>query len=246
VKLLRFIVRAAVVLPLIIFGLFCVTLVYPIVSYVARNRLNRYWSIVLMRACGMRITVRGEPCMSIPVFWVANHVSWIDIFVLNTVRNTVFVAKSEIRNWPLVGRLVAGGGTLFIERGQRHALQTMNLVMQERFQRGDAVGVFPEGTTSEGFSLLPFHAGLFEPARAADVTMQPIAFRYYQHGRRSGFAAFVGQETLVGNLWRILGATGLEVELIFLPTLTTHHPDGTQATRQELSGEASQAIAAQL
>ena len=173
--------------------------------------------------------------MTGPVLLVANHVSWIDIFVLNSARATSFVAKSEIRSWPVIGWLVAGAGTLFIERGQRHAVHAMGESMQARFRQGDAVGLFPEGTTSEGSELRPFHASLFEPARAAAVEIQPVALRFLQHGQRSGFAAFIGDESLVANLWRVMGTTGLSVEVVFLPPLATRNADGSLPTRLELS-----------
>ncbi|MFD4841080.1 lysophospholipid acyltransferase family protein [Achromobacter sp. NPDC058515] len=241
-KLLRFVLRLSLVLPLILFGLLCVGLVYPLLRPTARAWLNRSWSRCLMAACGLRVIFKGQPRMTGPVLLVANHVSWIDIFVLNSARATSFVAKSEIRSWPVIGWLVAGAGTLFIERGQRHAVHAMGESMQARFKQGDAVGLFPEGTTTEGFELLPFHASLFEPARAAAIDIQPVALRFLQHGKRSGYAAFVGEESLVANLWRVLGVTGLAVEVVFLPALETRHPDGSLPTRLELSHQARDAI----
>ena len=102
-KLLRFVLRLALVLPLIVFGLFCVGLVYPFIRPRSRAWLNRSWSRALMAACGVKVTFKGDPRMSGPVLLVANHVSWIDIFVLNSARPTSFVAKSEIRKWPVIG-----------------------------------------------------------------------------------------------------------------------------------------------
>ena len=166
-KLLRFVLRLVLVLPWIVLGLLCVGLAYPLLGIRSRAWLNRHWSRCLMAFCGLQVIIKGEPRLTGPVLLVANHVSWIDIFVLNSARATSFVAKSEIRSWPVIGWLVAGAGTLFIERGQRHAVHAMGEAMQARFKQGDAVGLFPEGTTSEGFELLPFHASLFEPARAA-------------------------------------------------------------------------------
>lgn len=241
-KLLRFVLRLFLVLPWIVFGLLCVGLVYPWLRPKSRAWLNRSWSRFLMAACGVRVVFRGEPRMTGPVLLVANHVSWIDIFVLNSARATSFVAKSEIRSWPVIGWLVAGAGTLFIERGQRHAVHAMGESMQARFRQGDAVGLFPEGTTSEGNELRPFHASLFEPARAAAVEIQPVALRFLQHGQRSGFAAFIGDESLVANLWRVMGTTGLSVEVVFLPPLATRNADGSLPTRLELSHQARDAI----
>ncbi|MBB1628984.1 1-acyl-sn-glycerol-3-phosphate acyltransferase [Achromobacter sp. UMC71] len=245
-KLLRFVLRLILVVPLIVFGLLCVGLVYPLLRPKSRAWLNRTWSRWLMAACGLRVVFKGEPRMTGPVLLVANHVSWIDIFVLNSARATSFVAKSEIRSWPVIGWLVAGAGTLFIERGQRHAVHAMGESMQARFKLGDAVGLFPEGTTSDGFALLPFHASLFEPARSAAIEIQPVALRFLKNGERSGFAAFVGEETLVANLWRVLGTTGLTVEAVFLPVLAARHADGSLPTRLELSHQARDAIQAAL
>lgn len=245
-KLLRFVLRVIVVLPWILFGLFCVSIVYRWLSASQRARLNRFWSRWLMRMCGIRVSVQGDPRMQGAVLWVANHVSWIDIFVVNSVRATSFIAKSEIRSWPVIGSLAAGAGTLFIERAQRHAVHAMGQSIHERFARGDAVGLFPEGTTSEGFELRPFHASLFEPARSAGVDIQPVAMRFLQHGKRSGFAAFVGEESLVANLWRVLGTTGLAVEVVFLPAVPTRHENGEPFTRLELARQAREAILPQL
>jgi 1-acyl-sn-glycerol-3-phosphate acyltransferase len=146
-------------------------------------------------------------------------VSWLDIFVLNVVRSTTFVAKQEIRRWPLLGWLAAGADTIFIERGFRHAVQRVGHAMHKRFARGQVVGLFPEGTTSEGFDVLSFYGNLFEPGRATEVTVQPVALTYFYLGQRSAMPAFVGEESLIRNLWRILGATGVSVGLTFLPAV---------------------------
>lgn len=241
-KLLRFVPRALLVILLVLLGLLLVGTIYAMIGSRARAMLNRTWSRCLLLICGIRITVRGDPRMKGAVLLVANHVSWIDIFVINAVRPTAFVAKSEIRKWPMVGWLVAGAGTLFLERGHRHAVHAVSDAMQVRFRRGEAVGLFPEGTTTEGFDLLPFHGSLLEPARQGKVPIQPLALRFLRHGKRDSFAAFVGEETLVGNLWRVLCATGLAVDIVYLPPLPVAHEDGTAATRLELARWARETI----
>lgn len=241
-KFPRIVLRLIVVFFWILFGLLCVGLVYPLMKPSARARLNRFWSRRLMAFCGIRIVVTGQPLLSGPVLWVANHVSWIDIFVVNAVRATAFVAKSEIRHWPVIGWLAAGAGTIFIERGQRQAVQGISDAVQTRFQQDEAVGLFPEGTTSEGDTVRPFHASLFEPARATGVPIQPVALRFLQHGQRSPLAAFVGEETLATNLWRVLGATGLSVEVDFVSPVATESADGTPLTRLQISKHARSAI----
>jgi len=214
---LRFTLRVIPVVVWLLLGLATVTLAFPIIPMRWRSALNHAWSRVLMALCGVQMRVLGSPVLHGPVLWVANHVSWIDIFCLNSVRSTAFVAKREIRQWPIIGWLVAGAGTIFIERGSRQALRHVGEQMQQRLRRGEAVGLFPEGTTSAGFDVMPFHASLFEAAIRARVDIQPVALRFYQHGRRSDVAAFTGDQTLAANMWQLLGATGICVELEFLP-----------------------------
>ena len=226
-----FTARMALLLPLLVVGLLCVAVVYPLLSVAGRCRLNRRWSRLLLAVCGIRVRTAGVPILEGPVLYVANHVSWIDIFVMNSIRATAFIAKSEIRAWPVIGYLVAGAGTLFIQRGQRHAVHAVSEAMQARFAQGEALGLFPEGTTSVGDDLLPFHASLFEPVRFASVPVQPLAMQFRQHGKRSSTAAFVGEETLVANLWRVLGSRGLSVDIIYLPPLDLS-VDGAPAMSQ--------------
>ena len=241
-KLLRFTARLLCVVPWLLLGLLSVTVIFPLANAAVRAWMMRNWSRVLLACCGVSVHTRGAAVMQGAVLTVANHVSWIDIFVLNTVRATAFIAKSEIRKWPVIGWLVAGAGTVFIERGQRHAVTVVGKDMQRRFGLGAAVGLFPEGTTSEGLAVRPFHASLFEPACGLAVDVQPVALRFLHRGQRSGYAAFVGEESLVANLWRVMGTTGVAVEAIYLPVLSTRQPDGSPRTRQELSREAHAAI----
>jgi 1-acyl-sn-glycerol-3-phosphate acyltransferase len=245
-KLLRFLPRCAAVIVLVLLGLFLTATAYPWIGMRGRWTLNQTWSRCLLWICGISLKVRGAPLMDGPVLVVANHVSWIDIFVINAVRPTAFIAKSEIRKWPVIGWLVAGAGTVFIQRGQRHAIQAAGEAMKRRFAVGEAVGLFPEGTTSEGFSLLPFHGSLFEPARQAQVAIQPLTLRFLRNGKRDAYAAFVGDETLVNNLWRVLSTRGLAVETVYLPVLSLAGADGTPATRAELAHRARAAIESQL
>lgn len=242
---IRIIARLCLLLPLILAGLLSVGLLYPFASPSRRAWMTRLWSRALLRICGLSVTVSGQAIMSGPVLFVANHVSWIDIFVMNAVRPTAFIAKSEIRRWPIVGRLVAGAGTVFIERGQRRAVHGVSLAMRERFDRGEAVGLYPEGTTSDGLGLLPLHAGLLEPARFAGAPIQPLALIYACRGDRRAFPAFIGDETLVRNVCRLLGARGLTVAVHYMAAVNDKR-DGLEDTvldRIAIAGRVRDAIA---
>ena len=238
---LRFLIRVSLALVWIIAGLLHITLIYPLIGSSARHYSKRFWSEVLLKICGVRVRQVGGAVLEGPVLFVVNHVSWIDIFILNCTRATAFIAKSEIRKWPLIGWLANGADTIFIERASRHAVHKVGESMRQHFEQNQAVGLFPEGTTSTGYALLPFYANLFEPARKAGACIQPVVLRYYHHGRRSDFAAFVGEQTLLHNMWCVLGGTGTSVEMIFLPVLWDGQ--GEPPVRAELSRAAHQIMA---
>ncbi len=218
-QLVLFPFRLFVVVVWVLLGLLAVTVLFPIVSQSVRGAMIHRWSRVLMAVCGVRIRITGYEPHQGAVLWVANHVSWVDIFVLNAVRPTAFIAKSDIRSWPVIGWLVAGAGTVFIERGKRHAIRAVGQQMEQRFARGEVIGLFPEGTTSPGFDVAPFHTSLFDPAIRAGVDIQPMALRFYSEGRRSDHVAFVGEQTLVHNLWLLLTCRGVMVDIDVQPVL---------------------------
>lgn len=232
-RLLLFALRAPLVALWVLCGLLTIGLVFVWVGHRGRLALKKHWSRVLLFLCGVRTLIDGQPVATGAVLWAVNHVSWLDIFVLNVVRPTAFVAKQEIRHWPLIGWLAAGADTIFIERGYRHAVQRVGQAMKLRFERGQTVGLFPEGTTSDGFDVLSFYGNLFEPSRTPGVVVQPVALRYYHHKQRSAYAAFVGEETLIANLWRVLGTTGVSVEMVFLPAVAL--ADANKPPRAELA-----------
>lgn len=242
-KITRFTLRASLVTFWILCGLLIIALTYPWIGLSGRLWAKKYWSKILLTLCGVRVSQRGTPILQGGVLWVVNHVSWLDIFVLNCVRATAFVAKSEIRHWPLIGWLAAGAGTIFIERASRHAVHKVGHAMQAHFAREQAVGLFPEGTTSSGFDLLPFYANLFEPARKAATRIQPVALLYFHQGRRSDLAAFVGEQTLLESLWCVLSSSGLSIEIHFLPALLEAGAE-SPPPRVALSRLAREAIAA--
>lgn len=173
---------------------------------------------------------------------LANHISWIDVFALLGTLPSRFVAKSEIGRWPLVGWLVTLVGTLYIERGRRHAVAVMNHHVRERLKRGESIVVFGEGTTTDGFSLLPFHSNLIAPALEVGCEIWPVALRYTDRGVQTPAAKFVGEMSLVTSLWNILVARDIAVEVACLPAF----PASTDCTRHQLAHRARVAVAQHL
>ena len=166
------------------------------------------WSRRMLQAMGVQLRVVGNAPQTGPLLVVANHVSWLDILVLNAARPARFVSKADVKRWPLLGGLVAGAGTLFIERESRRDAMRVVHHMAEALQAGDVVAVFPEGTTGDGQTLLPFHANLLQPAVSTGVPVQPVgvAYRDPVTGAPSAAPVYVGDTTLLASIWQTLTA----------------------------------------
>jgi len=175
------------------------------------------WSGELLRIFGIALEVQGEPPAHGPLLVVVNHISWLDIVVIHAARHVRFVAKSDIRHWPLIGTLSTGGGTLYIERERRRDAMRVVHHMADALRAGDLVAVFPEGTTGDGRALLPFHANLLQAAISAGVPVQPAALRFAERATQATSYApsYIGDETLLGSVWRTLCAPPLTAYLRF-------------------------------
>ncbi len=245
--------RALLLVPHFFAGLAAALFVFPLVSRASSNRIMGAWSRILVVLCGARIEVGGA-AIPTPIrrtgidperlgrLALANHVSWIDVFALNAVIPCRFVAKSEIGRWPLLGALVTRSGTLFIERGRRHAVASMNHKVRDHLKAGETIALFPEGTTTDGSTLLPFHSNLLAPAVETRAAILPVVIRYVQDGERSKAAALVGDTTIAASLIRILIARKLVIRITLLPLIEVEPHEN----RHALARAARDAIATEL
>ena len=179
------------------------------------HRLIRWWSGVLVRVFGFRVSSRGEPVPG-AVLLVANHITWLDIELIHSRRMACFVAKSEIERWPLVGWLTKRAGTIFHRRGSPESLGAVQQVMVERMRAGLAVAVFPEGGTGPGDHVRTFHARIFQAAIDAGVPAQPVALKFTRGGAPCTAVAFRERESFMGNFLRVLGDPVTDAEVLFL------------------------------
>lgn len=160
---------------------------------------------------GVELKVVGAPAPAGPLLLVSNHVSWVDILALHAVCPCRFVAKADVEHWPLLGTLVTGGGTLYVKRESRRDAMRVVHRMVQALKDGDIVAVFPEGTTSDGSAVLPFHSGLIQAAISAGSPVQPVAVQIVdgRSGRPSRAVSYMGDESLAGSVWRTLCAREL-------------------------------------
>ncbi len=225
-------------------GLLTVALRFPFFTLARRRAAVKRWSQSLLHLLAIRLHVHGElpRAHAQPVMLVANHVSWLDIYAINAAIPVRFVAKSEVRAWPVIGWLSMKTGTLFIERARRRDTARINHEIAAAMQGGDVVAVFPEGTTTDGSQVLRFHSSLLQPALLAEAHVHPVALRFERSdGSLCVEAAYDGDKSLWDTLRLIAAQPVIHAHVWFLGAL----PVGA-AHRRTLAETAHRAIADRL
>ena len=207
-------------------GMAVMALRFPSLNAAGRQARIGWWSAGVLRALGVRLQISGTPRPGATLL-LANHISWLDVAALHAaVPQARFVSKADVLHWPLLGWLVKGAGTLFIERERkRDALRVVH-AMAQALRDGQTVAVFPEGTTGPGPALLPFHANLLQAAIATATPIQPVVLRFADAAQRfSPAVEFIGATTLLQSLWRVASAHGLVVHVDLLLAQASAHAD---------------------
>lgn len=209
-----------------------------------RQRLARRWACLMLAALGVRLDVHGWiPGERRPVgaLHVSNHISWLDNLALLATFRLPAVAKREVADWPVVGGFAKHLGTIFIDRERLSALPGEVARVSAVLSSGSGVLVSPEGTTWCGARMGRFRPAMFQAAIDAHADVVPIAIRYRtEDGTPTTAAAFVGDETLLASLRRVVSTRGLVLEVHVLPAL----PAGTSTDRRALALLAEYSIAA--
>jgi 1-acyl-sn-glycerol-3-phosphate acyltransferase len=221
-------------------GVATTLVVFPWIGLPRRRELIRRWSVRMLRMLRVEPRFYAVPAQGLPgnLLIVANHISWLDIFVLNALQPARFVAKAELRRWPVVGWLSKSVGTVFVERARRRHTGSVNRDTAAALRRGDVVAIFPEATATDGTTMLPFKSSLLQPIVDSEGHVQPIAIRYRNaDGARSVAPAYAGDTSFITSFWNVTGERSLIAEMHLgaaLPAIARH--------RRELARAAEQAI----
>lgn len=217
---------------LVVFTLFLLPLhlVFLLFAPGTANYSAFVWHILSSWTLGLGVTVSGRPQRG-PVLYLCNHVSWLDIIVLSRAAPLSFVAKADVAGWPVFSWLAKWQRTIFVERDQRSKTGVTIGAMVERLENHDALVLFPEGTSSEGWGVLPFKSALIgavvataarlEHQHEVDLFVQPVALAYTRlHGIALGRmeadrAAWIGDVDLVPHLWSVITTGGLQANIVF-------------------------------
>ncbi len=198
-------------------GIFTVYTVFARMSPAQKDARVQVWALEMLARLSIKLVVKGQPPVSGPMLLAANHISWVDICVTHAARHCRFVSKDEVRRWPVVSTLANAAGTLYITRESRRDAMRVVHQMAQCLRDGDVLAIFPEGTTGDGTSLLPFHANLLQAAISADAPVQPVALQFMDAstGQISFAPCYVGDDTLWQSLWRTLCADNVQAVVQF-------------------------------
>ena len=215
-------------------------LLFPIVNQAKRVRCRQRWSLRLLSLLAVHIETTPFTAPA-GCLIVANHISWLDIFAINAVRPSAFIAKSEVRGWPFIGWLSARHDTIFLRRGSHGHAREINAEIEALLHAGRDVALFPEGTTTDGSHLRPFHAALLQPAVETSRPILPLALSYHDsNGNPSPAPSYAGETSLLQCFAAILSTRSLTARIQPCPIIAT---DGQ--SRRELARLAHAAIAHQ-
>ena len=242
-KILR-IFRALRVALHLVWGLVIASVLFFITPATWHKRMAQRWSQKMLTIFNVETQFHGTmPNLETQgTVIISNHISWLDIWLIYAIRPVRFISKADVRDWPVIGWLALRSGTLFIRRDQRRHTATINRQAAELLTQGDCIGLFPEGTTTDGLRLLPFHSSLFQAAVIHQAPVIMLGIRYFlPDGSIDTAPAYHGGLTLLDSFRAVLARRRIHVEVTCLGTLDTHGK-----TRREISLAAETAIAKHL
>jgi 1-acyl-sn-glycerol-3-phosphate acyltransferase len=221
----------------LLLGVFQAAVLFGFYSLAARDRVISRWSAKLLKILGIRLVAGTPPEFAHGALLVANHISWLDVFLIHAARHVHFVSKHEVRDWPVIGWLAWRAGTLFIQRAKKSDTARINQEMHALLRDGAWVAVFPEGTSTDGSRLLRFLPSLFQPAVDENLPVVPTTLQYLTaEGDYTNAAAYADNVSFGTSLWRIAGEKGIVARVTFGTTIRSDN-------RRELAEAAHRDIA---
>ena len=221
-------------------GILIASLLLPISTKSFKKVLIKWWCQRLLAAFNLRVVTRGyipskKERLTTSMF-VANHISWTDIHALNSVIALRFIAKSEIKSWPVIGYLANKSNVLFIDRAKRQdAARIVNNAAMS-LKAGDNLCFFPEGTTTDGTMVMPFKGSLVQAAIQTNATIRPVAIRYPNpNGTVNTGVAYAGETTMRESIQEVLSQKRPIVELHFLAPISISELTAENKDRRHLT-----------
>lgn len=201
-----------------LYGVFIAGIVLPKLTPRRRDLVISRWSTALLDLLNIRVVVEGEvpPGGLSNTMFVANHISWVDIHALNSIHTARFIAKSEIKQWPVFGFFAVSVNTLFVNREKRHEAGKIVNSTKQALQEGDCICFFPEGTTTDGTEIKPFKGSLLQAAIEAKSEVRPFSIHYPDaENRVNTEMSYWGEMSLIESIRNVIRQQEASVVLKF-------------------------------
>lgn len=180
-----------------------------------RHMIIQYWAKRLLRILKIKITLSGEVLKFLgkdSYLVVSNHISWLDIPVIFSLKPMTFVSASDVKTWPIIGMLAKISGAIFVERNRKSSLVEVIQAMNHHFKNEKrSICIFPEGVTSNGYQVLPFKSNLFQSAFESNVLLLPLSIKYKENNVLTNRTSFHGSTTLFQSFKRVAKSNLIEV-----------------------------------
>ena len=203
--------------------------------------LIQYWAKRLLRILRIKITLTGEVLKFLSkdtYLIVSNHISWLDIPVIFSLKPITFVSASEVKTWPIIGILAKISGAIFVDRNRKSSLVEVIQAMNHHFKNEkQSICIFTEGITSNGYHVLPFKSNLFQSAFESNKLLLPLSIKYKENNILTNRTSFHGSTTLFQSFKRVAKSNLIEV------IVDIGHPVKPAQSRKDLSLKLQEAIA---
>ena len=221
---LNFLFRFTFLIIWVALGFIVLVLISPLRTSNLKKKVINFWSKMLLSLVRLRVICRGakNELPAYPFIVVANHISWLDIFVLLSVLPVSFIAKIEIKKWFFLGYLVKMAGTIFIDRNRPKSIREVaKKITEKSLDHKKSYAFFPEGKTSPGKTIQKFHSGLFSLFfENQDLTILPVLIKYKKDDIFTDVCAYVDEMTLLESVFRIIMNPNLSAEVQIMPVST--------------------------
>jgi 1-acyl-sn-glycerol-3-phosphate acyltransferase len=203
--------------------------------------LIQYWAKRLLRILRIKITLSGEVLKFLSkdtYLIVSNHISWLDIPVIFSLKPITFVSASDVKTWPIIGMLAKISGAIFVDRNRKSSLVEVIQAMNHHFKNEkQSICIFPEGITSNGYQVLPFKSNLFQSAFESNKLLLPLSIKYKENNVLTNRTSFHGSTTLFQSFKRVAKSNLIEI------VVDIGHPVKPAQSRKDLSLKIQKAIA---
>lgn len=224
----------------IFFG-FLIILFFPFINIGLRNIIVKLWSSILLKILSIKLSCENHNIViNNNNFFVGNHISWLDIILINTLKPSLFVAKVSIKKWPILGFMIKLSGTIFLNRSSRSSLIETSKKIKHLIKY-NSVFIFPEGYATDGSSLNKFHSNFFQVPIDIKKSIYPVAIRYSRNGHFTDASAYIGDDTLIKSIIRIIKANGINAHVIFCKSISSN-----KLNRKELALKTQEIIKSHL